>query len=226
MLEGPLGRWRFLLIYLVAIAGGSAAAMLLQPSSFSVGASGGVFGLMGAPPARPARRAAIAPFQSQIGQLLLLNLVLTFVFPNVSIGGHLGGLGGGALGYLARAGHPHRLPAAAGYGALGALRRRSRRRGSVVAEAVEPRFSPAPVRRCGRAPGGGAPSCSRALAGCGDKGAPERRATRGARRRRPLRASSASAGRCATRTPARRCRALTHGDAAGRRAPGQPQRLP
>jgi hypothetical protein len=39
--------------------------------------------------------------QSGIGPVIILNLVLSFLIPNVSIGGHLGGLVGGALVALA-----------------------------------------------------------------------------------------------------------------------------
>jgi membrane associated rhomboid family serine protease len=138
MLEGTLGRWRFLLVYLVAIAGGSAAAMLIQPGAFSVGASGGVFGLMGAA-LLDLRSRGYAPFQSQIGQLLILNLVLTFVFPSVSIGGHLGGLAAGALAFLlTQETTRRRLPQPVALVALGALLAALLVAGVVVAGSVNP----------------------------------------------------------------------------------------
>ena len=47
------------------------------------------------------RARGIDPMQTGIGPLILINLVLCFVIPNVSVGGHLGGLVGGALaGFL------------------------------------------------------------------------------------------------------------------------------
>jgi len=142
MLEGALGRWRFLLVYLIAIAGASAVAMLLQPQSFSVGASGGVFGLMGAA-LLDLRSRGQAPFQSQIGQLLLVNIVLTFVFPNVSIGGHLGGLAAGAAAFLVvqEAGR-RRVPAAATYGVLVALLALALVAGVLIAESVAESANP------------------------------------------------------------------------------------
>ena len=48
MLEPTLGHVRFLALYLASLLAGSFGALLLSPQSFTVGASGAVFGLMGA----------------------------------------------------------------------------------------------------------------------------------------------------------------------------------
>ena len=78
-----------------------AAAGLLGagPVTITVGASGAVFGLMGAVLVL-LRRRGIDPWAtyegSTVGALVLLNLVLTFVVPSISVGGHVGGLLGGA----------------------------------------------------------------------------------------------------------------------------------
>ncbi len=96
MLEPALGRARFLAIYAAGLAGGSAGVMLLSWDAPTLGASGAVFGLMGAAMVL-LRRRGINPWQTSIGSLVLLNLVITFVIPRVSIGGHIGGLAGGAL---------------------------------------------------------------------------------------------------------------------------------
>ena len=62
----------------------------------TVGASGAVFGLMGAA-AVEQRARGINPFKTDIGVLILLNLVLSFALSGISIGGHIGGLVGGVL---------------------------------------------------------------------------------------------------------------------------------
>ena len=100
ILEPMIGRLRFALIYVVALVGGSFGALLLSPNTPTVGASGAVFGLMGA--AIIAMRArGIDPWQSGLGVTLLLNLGITFLIPGIAIGGHIGGLiAGGIVGYL------------------------------------------------------------------------------------------------------------------------------
>jgi membrane associated rhomboid family serine protease len=97
MLEPALGRARFLALYFTSVLAGSFGALLLSsPTTATVGASGGVFGLMGA--AFILQRAqGVDPMASGIGPVILLNLAIGFVIPNISIGGHLGGLAGGAL---------------------------------------------------------------------------------------------------------------------------------
>lgn len=95
MLEPQLGRSRFLAIYVAGLAGGSAGALLLSWGAATLGASGAVFGLMGAAMVM-LRRRGVNPWQTSIGTLVLLNLGLTFVIPGISIGGHVGGLAAGA----------------------------------------------------------------------------------------------------------------------------------
>jgi membrane associated rhomboid family serine protease len=99
MLEPVLGSMRFAVLYFVALLFGSFGA-LVQTSFNTVGASGAVFGLMGAA-AVELRSRGIDPLRSDIGALILFNLVFSFVLSNVSIGGHIGGLVGGALAALA-----------------------------------------------------------------------------------------------------------------------------
>ncbi len=98
-LEVRLGRARFLAVYLLSLVGGSMGILLLHaPTTAALGASGAVFGLMGAVVVLPSR--GRSPIESSVGGLLVINLVLTFVIPNIAIGGHLGGLAAGALGGL------------------------------------------------------------------------------------------------------------------------------
>jgi membrane associated rhomboid family serine protease len=108
MLEPVLGRLRFGLIYAVSLLAGSLGALLVSPHSVTVGASGAVFGIMGAA-AVEMRARQIPLMQSGVGGLILINLVISFTLPGISWGGHVGGLIAGALCALAiQAGTRHR----------------------------------------------------------------------------------------------------------------------
>jgi membrane associated rhomboid family serine protease len=100
MLEPSLGHVRFLALYFTSLVSGSFGALLLSPTSVTVGASGAVFGLMGAAFVMQRAR-GIDPMQTGIGPIILLNLALSFLIPHISIGGHLGGLVGGAAAAFA-----------------------------------------------------------------------------------------------------------------------------
>jgi membrane associated rhomboid family serine protease len=98
--EQVLGRGRYLLLYLVSGLAGSAGALLLsQPNSITVGASGAIFGILGAALVLERQRTYVLG-GGAVG-IIVINLVFTFAIPGISIGGHLGGLAGGALGILA-----------------------------------------------------------------------------------------------------------------------------
>ena len=96
LIETGLGRTRFAMIYFASLLGGSAGALLLSPNALTGGASGAVFGLMGAAAVILHRR-GVNVMRTGIGTTLILNLVITFALPGVSIGGHLGGVLIGAL---------------------------------------------------------------------------------------------------------------------------------
>jgi membrane associated rhomboid family serine protease len=96
MLEPSVGRVRFALIYFVSLLAGSFGALLFQPVGYTVGASGAIFGLMGAAVVIMRNR-GIDPMESGLGLWIGLNLLITFTIPGISIGGHIGGLIGGAL---------------------------------------------------------------------------------------------------------------------------------
>ena len=96
MLEPALGPLRFGVLYGVSLLTGSLGALLVTPHSPTVGASGAVFGIMGAA-AVEMRARQIPVMQSGVGGLILINLVISFTLPGISWGGHVGGLVGGAL---------------------------------------------------------------------------------------------------------------------------------
>ena len=99
LLEPVVGRLRFGLIYFVSLLAGSFGALLLSPNSPTVGASGAIFGLMGAAVV-VMRNRGLNVMESGLGFWILLNLIITFTVPNISIGGHVAGLIGGALAAL------------------------------------------------------------------------------------------------------------------------------
>jgi membrane associated rhomboid family serine protease len=99
MLELALGRLKFGVIYGVSLLSGSFGALLVSPHSPTVGASGAVFGVMGAA-AVEMRARKIPIMQSGVGGLILINLVISFTLPGISWGGHIGGLIGGTLAAL------------------------------------------------------------------------------------------------------------------------------
>ena len=100
LLESAMGRVRFTSLYFICMSGGAIGALILEPNALTGGASGAVFGLMAAAAVGLHQR-GVNPFRTGIGTTLILNLVITFAIPGISIGGHLGGaLTGAALGYV------------------------------------------------------------------------------------------------------------------------------
>ena len=100
LLEHVIGRWRFALLYLGSGVAGSAGAIWLSPNSVTVGASGAIFGILGALFVLERRRHIATG--GQVGGLIVLNLIFTFALSSfISVGGHVGGLiGGVALMWL------------------------------------------------------------------------------------------------------------------------------
>ena len=108
-LEHVFGRSRFVGLYLLSALGGSVAFELLTPDvneigqiSYTVGASGAVFGLFGA--LLVVQRRLRMPLNSILG-VLGVNLLLGFFLPGIAWQAHLGGLlvGAAAAGLLAYA---------------------------------------------------------------------------------------------------------------------------
>jgi membrane associated rhomboid family serine protease len=96
LLEPGIGTARFVALYFASLLAGSFGALLLSPNSLTIGASGAVFGIFGAA-FIIARHRGVDNLAASIGVVLLLNLAITFGNPEISVGGHLGGLVGGVL---------------------------------------------------------------------------------------------------------------------------------
>jgi membrane associated rhomboid family serine protease len=100
LLEPSMGRTKFTALYFIAMVGGAIGALVVEPNGLTGGASGAVFGLMAAA-AVGLKQRGINPMQTGIGSTLILNLLITFAIPGISIGGHIGGaLTGAAVGYV------------------------------------------------------------------------------------------------------------------------------
>src|SRR5262245_29466668 len=102
VLEQLYGHLEYLVIYFLCGIGGSVLTILLAPDSSAVGASGAIFGLFGLGFVVSRRRHLLLGPQaramlSQVGALLVVNLVFTFAIPGISWTGHIGGLLVGAL---------------------------------------------------------------------------------------------------------------------------------
>lgn len=99
MLEPAIGSLRFAAIYFTSLLAGS-FGVVLATNAASLGASGAIFGLMGAAVVE-LRSRGIGIQQSGLGGLIVINLVLSFTLANISVGAHVGGLIGGLLAGLA-----------------------------------------------------------------------------------------------------------------------------
>lgn len=97
------GRRRMLVVYVMAGIGGAAASLAFGGPSTSAGASGAVFGLLGAAVAELALHRADYPRRwsgALLGNLLFLavaNVVIGVLYPIIDQAAHLGGFGVGAL---------------------------------------------------------------------------------------------------------------------------------
>ncbi len=101
LLEPALGSTKLGAIYAVALLFGSCGSLIGVPAYQStIGASGAVFGLMGAAVIEMRSR-GINPMDSGIPGLIVINLIFSLTFSGISIGGHIGGLIGGALAAVA-----------------------------------------------------------------------------------------------------------------------------
>jgi membrane associated rhomboid family serine protease len=95
-LEPAIGRLNFAVVYFVSLLAGSFGALLFQPQVPTLGASGALFGILGALMV-VARERGISVWRSGLGPILLINIVFSLAVANISIGGHLGGFVGGLV---------------------------------------------------------------------------------------------------------------------------------
>src|SRR5262245_63418188 len=119
--ERYLGPFRYLALYIVSGLAGAAGALLVNPLQVTVGASGAIYGIFGA--LFVVEYLETGTLAGQALTLIVINLALTFTIPNISWGGHVGGLIGGILATLAisRFGRGHAAygrPGVVGFGAL------------------------------------------------------------------------------------------------------------
>lgn len=118
-IELVLGRLRFSVLYGVSLLGGSAAVMVFgSPGGEVAGASGAIFGLMGA--LVVLLRRLQLPLTSAL-VVIGLNVVLSLTIPGISLLGHLGGLVVGAAVAAGMVHGPARSRPAAGFVVAGGI---------------------------------------------------------------------------------------------------------
>ena len=106
IVERMYGRLEYTAIYLLCAAGGSVLTILVEPRQSAAGASGAIFGIIGLLFAVSRRHHAVIGREGRsvmagIGSYLVFLLLFTFLVPNISWTGHLGGLVVGAvIGFL------------------------------------------------------------------------------------------------------------------------------
>jgi rhomboid protease GluP len=98
LIESTYGKLKFLLIYLLSGISSSLFSYFFSPA-VSIGASGAIFGLMGAALifGIKMRQKIGRDFLRSILQVILVNLILGFSISNIDNFGHLGGLIGGLV---------------------------------------------------------------------------------------------------------------------------------
>ena len=98
-LESFIGKWRYLVVYLFSAISGSLLSVIVTPDAVSVGASGAIFGLLGALLyfGYHYRVYLGTVIKSQIIPLIVINLLLGFMVPGIDNAAHIGGLIGGTL---------------------------------------------------------------------------------------------------------------------------------
>jgi membrane associated rhomboid family serine protease len=106
IMEEMYGHIEYAVIYVLCALGGNVLTILFAPNVPAIGASGAIFGLFGLAFIVSRRRHLVLgprarAMLSQVGTLLVLNLIITFTIPQISWTGHVGGLlVGGVIGLL------------------------------------------------------------------------------------------------------------------------------
>jgi membrane associated rhomboid family serine protease len=95
-LEVAIGKLNFVAVYFASLLAGSFGALLFSPAIPTVGASGALFGLLGALVV-VAHYRGISIWTSGLGPTLLINIVFSLTISDISIGGHVGGFVGGVI---------------------------------------------------------------------------------------------------------------------------------
>ncbi|KAA0024930.1 rhomboid family intramembrane serine protease [Antrihabitans cavernicola] len=89
-----LGRARYAAVYFVALLGGSASVLALQPNAATAGASGAIFGLFGAQAVILLR---LKQSPGPVLAIIFINVVISVSLPGISLWGHMGGLAAGTI---------------------------------------------------------------------------------------------------------------------------------
>ena len=102
MLERIFGHYRFATIYFLAGLSGSVASYSFNPAVIGAGASGAIFGVLGALAAFFLIRRDVLgdvgrQYRSGLALIVLINLAFGFFVPGIDNWAHLGGLGGGLV---------------------------------------------------------------------------------------------------------------------------------
>lgn len=101
-IESFIGKKKFLLVYFISMITGSLLSCVVN-TGWSVGASGAIFGLLGSLLyfGYHYRLYLGSVLKTQIIPILILNLGIGFIIPNIDMAGHIGGLVGGILSTMA-----------------------------------------------------------------------------------------------------------------------------
>lgn len=97
--ENLFGKWKFLVIYILSGICGSILSLAFSNNTISAGASGAIFGLLGALLyfGYYYRTYLGATIRSSIIPVIIINLIIGFLNPTIDNAGHIGGLIGGIL---------------------------------------------------------------------------------------------------------------------------------